>query len=332
MKKAFLLASASLFTTTFSYAAGEGWMQDFEAAKLKASEMNKDLLLDFTGSDWCPPCKDLSSRILSQDSFKTEASKNYILVELDFPNDKSKITPAISAQNQELLKLYEVKGYPTILLIDAQGRPYGQTGHRPGTPEDYLAHLAELQKNKESRDAEFAKAEKAEGAEKAKALYAGLKNVPENHYKHYSETIEAIKANDPDDESGMMAEKARKEAAAKVAAEFQQKMAGLEKDLSTAIEANDTSKAMSLIDEFIVKEKLEGQQKQQTLSIKINVLMRNNDLDGIEKVADDIIAINPEGNFSKMVRSFKETRLQDLKKEKAQADADKKEEVPAEKK
>jgi len=172
MKKAFLLASASLFTTTFSYAAGEGWMQDFEAAKLKASEMNKDLLLDFTGSDWCPPCKDLSSRILSQDSFKTEASKNYILVELDFPNDKSKITPAISAQNQELLKLYEVKGYPTILLIDAQGRPYGQTGHRPGTPEDYLAHLAELQKNKESRDAEFAKAEKAEGAEKAKALYA----------------------------------------------------------------------------------------------------------------------------------------------------------------
>jgi len=81
-----------------------------------------------------------------------------------------------------------------------------------------------------------------------------------------------------------------------------------------------------------VKEKLEGQQKQQTLSIKINVLMRNNDLDGIEKVADDIIAINPEGNFSKMVRSFKETRLQDLKKEKAQADADKKEEVPAEKK
>lgn len=292
-------------------------MHDFEAAKKKAADEKKDLLIDFTGSDWCPPCKDLTARVLGQDSFKAGAEKNYILVELDFPNDKEGMSEETIKQNDILVEEYGIQGFPTILLTDAQGRPYGQTGHRPGTPEEYLSHLADLQKSKTTRDEEFAKAEKAEGVEKAKALYAGLKAIPADHLGHYDAVIAEIKKSDPEDSTGLIADQKKKEDAAASEAALQGKMAGLEQALTAAMQAKDTDKALKLVDDFIEKEKLEGAQKQQTLSIKITVLMEGNNIEAVEKVADEIIAVDPESDFSKQVKSFKETRLQDLKKAKA---------------
>jgi len=329
MKKAFLIASTAFLTASFSYAGGEGWMHDFEAAKKKAAEEKKDLLIDFTGSDWCPPCKDLSARILSQDSFKTAAEKNYILVELDFPNDKSKMSEETIEQNQMLAEKYGIQGFPTILLTDAQGRPFGQTGHRPGSPEDYLKHLTDLQKSKTARDAGFTKAEKAEGIAKAKALYEGLQEVPVDHQKHYTDVVEAIKANDPKDETGLAAAEAKRKAAAKAEAEMQAKMEGLQEGLSAAMQAGDTAKALTLVDEYVAKEKLEGVEKQQVLGIKINLLMEGNDLEAVEKVADEIIAVDPNGEFSKQVANFKNTQLKKLKE--AREEQEKTEEAPAEK-
>ena len=37
-----------------AYAGGEGWSSDFAASKKQAAESKKDLLIDFTGSDWWP--------------------------------------------------------------------------------------------------------------------------------------------------------------------------------------------------------------------------------------------------------------------------------------
>ena len=80
MKKHLTLAAAALLSATTAHAGGEGWMTDFEAAKKKAAAEGKDLFIDFTGSDWCPPCKDLTKRILSQEGFQKSARENYILV------------------------------------------------------------------------------------------------------------------------------------------------------------------------------------------------------------------------------------------------------------
>ena len=317
MKTAPLIASAVLLSTSFSFAGGKGWMHDFEAAKKKATEEKKDLLIDSTGSDWCPPCKDLSARILSQDSFKTAAGKNYILVELDFPNDKSGMTKETIAQNDTLAASYGIEGFPTILLTDAQGRPFGQTGHRKGTPEQYLEHLAELQTKKKTRDEEFAKAEKVEGVAKAKALYAGLKNVPDNHLGHYKSVLEDIKKNDPNDSTGLIAAQEKKEANAKAAAALGEKMGGLEKGLTAAMEKGDVDQALKLVDDFIKVEKLENAQKQQVLSIKIKILMEGDNIEAVEKVVDDIVAVDPTSEFSQQVKNFKETQLQEIKKARA---------------
>ena len=85
---AYLLAG---FAST-AWAGGDLWMTDFEAAKTKAAKENKYLLVDFTGSDWCIWCTRLNSEVFSTKSFQTEAPKQFVLVELDFPRDKSKLT------------------------------------------------------------------------------------------------------------------------------------------------------------------------------------------------------------------------------------------------
>ncbi len=63
-------------------AAGDGWMTDFEAAKVKAKAENKPMLLDFTGSDWCGWCIKLDKEVFGEAAFKDYAVAELVLVEL----------------------------------------------------------------------------------------------------------------------------------------------------------------------------------------------------------------------------------------------------------
>jgi thioredoxin-related protein len=119
------------------------WQTDFAAAKTKAKAEKKLLLVDFTGSDWCGWCKKLVSEVFGKDQFKTEAPKKFVLVELDYPHAK-KQSDELKKQNKELLAKYKVQGYPTILVMDADGKVIAQTGYQPGGPEAYLKHLGEF--------------------------------------------------------------------------------------------------------------------------------------------------------------------------------------------
>ena len=122
------------------------WRTDFEAAKAKAKAEKKLLLVDFTGSDWCGWCKRLVAEVFSKEAFKTEAPKNFILVELDYPTPakKKKQSDELQKQNEELLKQYKIQGYPTILVMDAEGKVIAKTGYQRGGPEKYVKHLAKF--------------------------------------------------------------------------------------------------------------------------------------------------------------------------------------------
>ena len=79
-----------VYCTTASLASSDSlWQTDFDAAQLLANKTDKDLLLSFSGSDWCPWCQKLDKEVFSQDLFKQSAPKNYILLILDFPKKKT---------------------------------------------------------------------------------------------------------------------------------------------------------------------------------------------------------------------------------------------------
>jgi thioredoxin-related protein len=306
MKTALTIASAILISSLSSFAGGEGWMHDIEAAKKKAAAENKDLFIDFTGSDWCGWCIKLNEEVFQHDPFKKGIADDFILVELDYPRDKSKLSKETIAQNEMLREKYQIQGYPTILLTDADGQPYAKTGYQKGGPESYVKHLGELQKSREARDVAFKKALTLDGVEKAMGLYSGLEEVPEDYRRLYSKVIEDILENDPEDKTGLKAAKATRDAKIE-----------LEKQLQTVMSSGDSAKAITLIDTYVTEQKLEGEAKQEALTYKLNILLRNKNFDVVEKVLDEIIAIDPESEMGKNVANFKKTAF---KKMKAQAE------------
>jgi thioredoxin-related protein len=123
--------------------ADKAWLTDFEEARKIAAKEDKSILIDFTGSDWCGWCIKLKKEVFSHDEFVKEASKDFVLVELDFPK-KNNQSEEEKAANKALVKKYNVQGFPTIILADAEGKKFGQTGYREGGPAPYLKHLKKL--------------------------------------------------------------------------------------------------------------------------------------------------------------------------------------------
>ncbi len=140
-----LLTAITLFglLSVQIFAAGDGWQTNLESAKKIAAKENKPILIDFSGSDWCGWCIKLDKEVFSETAFKDYAKDNLVLVLLDFPR-KKQIDATTKAINEELMEKYGVKGFPTVILIDSNGKLIAQTGYRKGGAAAYVAHLKEL--------------------------------------------------------------------------------------------------------------------------------------------------------------------------------------------
>ncbi len=120
--------------------AETAWMTDFDAAKAKAKADNKYMLLDFSGSDWCGWCIKLDKEVFSTKEFKDFAAQNFVLVMLDYPRSKPQ-PDAIKAQNEKLSRQYNIEGFPTVLILNPDGKLVEQTGYRAGGGAAYVTYL-----------------------------------------------------------------------------------------------------------------------------------------------------------------------------------------------
>lgn len=138
-----LLASVLLLIAPSAFAAEAEWLTDVHAALDKAAAEHKFVLLDFTGSDWCGWCKKLKAEVFDQQEFIDFAKQNLVLVEVDFPHQKQ-----LSAEQQEannaLARKYNIRGYPTIIIIDSMSQQVGQAGYMPGGPKKFIEHLEQI--------------------------------------------------------------------------------------------------------------------------------------------------------------------------------------------
>src|SRR5574343_1606938 len=67
----------------------QDWQNDFEAAKKIATEQDKNIIIVFSGSDWCAPCIKLDKNIWQSEVFKKEAAEEWVLVKANFPRKKA---------------------------------------------------------------------------------------------------------------------------------------------------------------------------------------------------------------------------------------------------
>jgi thioredoxin-related protein len=119
------------------------WLTDFEQAKKAAETRKIPILADFSGSDWCGWCIRLDQEVFSKTEFKQYAAKHVVLFLADFPR-RTPLSEALAKQNRALGERYEVKGFPTVLLLDKDGKVLARTGYRPGGADAYVAHLKQL--------------------------------------------------------------------------------------------------------------------------------------------------------------------------------------------
>ncbi len=125
---------------------GAEWLTSLGAATKAATEKKVPILVDFSGSDWCGWCIRLDKEVFSKAEFQDFAKERLVLLLVDFPRRKA--LPADMAKaNRALAEKYDVQGFPTVILVDADGNELARTGYRPGGAALYVKHLEELLKD-----------------------------------------------------------------------------------------------------------------------------------------------------------------------------------------
>jgi protein disulfide-isomerase len=132
-----LTTALALFSAT---AAEITWLTDATKAQAQAKAEKKLVMLDFTGSDWCGWCIKLHKEVFSQPEFVEYAKTNIVAVEVDFPSKKQLSTQQKSA-NDALAKKYGIQGYPTLIILDGDGKQVAQMGYVKGGAKAFIAEF-----------------------------------------------------------------------------------------------------------------------------------------------------------------------------------------------
>lgn len=99
--------------------AEEGWLTNLDDGLKQAKAENKRVLVDFTAT-WCGWCTKLKNEVFDKKEFGDYAAEKLVLVSID------------ADQNRELVDQYKVSGFPTVMVLDGDGKVVDQiVGFKP---------------------------------------------------------------------------------------------------------------------------------------------------------------------------------------------------------
>ena len=127
-----LVILLTFLTTFFVYSQDESsnlnWLLDINEALEVSKNEQKPLLVYFTGSDWCPPCKMLKKDFFNTSEFEERANKMVLLM-VDIPRRVDIITKEQKEKNIKLVRKYNKDGgYPNLVALNSNGDVIGELG------------------------------------------------------------------------------------------------------------------------------------------------------------------------------------------------------------
>jgi thioredoxin-related protein len=136
MKKSIIFLFLMIGTIGFS----QSWKTSFTETKAQAAAENKNILLVFSGSDWCAPCIKLDKIIWQSEEFKSESAQKWVIYKADFPKKKANLLPAeLTESNKKLAEQYNKAGnFPLVLLLNPAGSVLGISGYKNVSPQEYI--------------------------------------------------------------------------------------------------------------------------------------------------------------------------------------------------
>jgi len=275
---------------TLTAVADEFWLVDFEKAKAQAAKQGKPILMEFTGSDWCPPCKALHKNVLVKDVFKKEMPKHFVLLKLDNPRDKSKQTPEEIEQYKKLSKEYKVTGVPSIFLADVEGKPFFKKSGYSNQPADAwvkdMVAKTDIPKVLEEANA-------AKGIERANLLDTALGLMGSDAAAQRMDDIAEIIKLDSDYKAGLKAKYEGILSATEI-----------KDSLQAIMRENRGAKPEDLItkvDQLIKDKKPKGEALQEVLFMKSNLHFRSKDMKKAESLLHEAKKIAPNSRIGKRI-------------------------------
>jgi hypothetical protein len=246
------------------------------------------LLVVFTGTDWIEICGKFYDEILGDPGFIEAVSAKFALVKLEYPKDN--LLPRGELAEKALLReAYRVRGFPTVLLTDATGRPFGVNGYQPVTAKDYADQILGIDA---ARDEGIAIAEKAaslSGTDRARELVKSLPDVPDPLLARFFGTeLRAIMDLDSDDKL-------------KVRGRFEQILAdeAYEREMQKLARESDWGGMIALTDRHIETRKLEGPALQGALLNRAGLERRAGKVTEAEATLRRVVSIDPGSELGK---------------------------------
>ncbi len=257
------------------------WHRDYASAMNEARTESKKLLIVFTGTDWIEICDKFYNEILGDPIFIETVAEEFALLKLEYPKDN--VLPREEAAQKAVLRdAYRVRGFPTVVLTDTAGRPFGLNGYQPLKPREYGEQLLAINSFHEEGMALANKATELTGAEKAKGLSRAIPDLPGALVaRFFRPEIEAVLAADSED-SLKLAEPFRKLLAE---ADYSQEIQRLARE-------SKWSEMITATDRHIAAQRLEGEALQGALLNRAGFERRAGDAEAFPSTLHQIIAIN----------------------------------------
>jgi thioredoxin:protein disulfide reductase len=135
-----LVLAAYLVTSWAMQGAGVSWRPYAEETLQEAQSLKRPVIIDFYAT-WCTPCRELEDITFHDASVVKQAESDFIMVKVD-------VTKAGNPLHERLLQEYGIKGVPTIVFLDANGKERQDlrlVDYLP--PDQFLGQMVKVQKD-----------------------------------------------------------------------------------------------------------------------------------------------------------------------------------------
>jgi len=106
--------AAFLVASLLMRGPGVTWVPFSDDALKMASGQKRPVIIDFYAA-WCAPCRELDEITFHDAAVVKQAQGNFVMIKVD-------VTKAGNALHERLLRQFSVKGVPTVVFLDSEGK------------------------------------------------------------------------------------------------------------------------------------------------------------------------------------------------------------------